>query len=336
MQKIIPFLLTLLLLSGCGPAGDTPQDIEKTSKKTSPIITLSTSSNTLEVGTTIKLSTEVKPSILSYEWKDQFGTLLSTSHQVTWVAPRELGIYAIKLTVIDKNYKSYSSTTLLTVIEAKDAYLPDDGTFRPIKNLISRANQGYIQNATYICVGDSTRAESRHQGQYLFYALRDSLKQYNVTSYLQARAGHEINQYLHETLSPTLSETVSLIPGDGANAIVDISLGINDYWYLDTDTIKPNIRKSIEKIRAQKPRTHFMLTMPDRAYNNNYMTDQLKRIYMELSQEMHIPLNNLVDDLMPSRAATPFSWYRNDGFFVHLSRDGQRVVSDYILGNILP
>ncbi len=212
----------------------------------------------------------------------------------------------------------------------------DDGTFTAIHTIISDANQNLISDATYICVGDSTRAESRYEGQYLFYTLDDTLRQYNITSHLLARAGHQALEFNNQTAYPTWRDAVSYIPQDGDHTIVDISLGINDYWEQHPERIKRDLKDAILKIKSQKPKTHFLLTVPNRAYNNNEMTLFLRNIYEELSLELHIPLNNLIDGLMPSQEATPYSWYRNDGFNVHLSREGQRVVAAFILKNLLP
>ncbi len=346
----------MFLFSGCGSTtanetsstdtneqpsikvGDKSQNVPISSK-----IRLSKDTNRVKPNEIIELSTDNNPNILEYQWWDEQGNLLGTTPTTSWEAPSHAGIYNITLTVIDQNNKSFYTSVNITV-EAPEinqnkqtpVQPTNDGSFLAIHQLISNANQGLISNATYICVGDSTRAESKYQGQYLFYTLRDSLKQYNVKSYLLAKAGHEIKRFVDESDTPTWRDTVALIPGNGENTIVDISLGVNDYWNMNPASIKPNIRTAINKIRAIKPQTHFILTMPDRVYNNEKMTDDLRRIYIELAQEMHLPLNNVVDGVMPQQSSTPYSWYRNDGFNVHLSREGQRVVAQFILGNMLP
>jgi lysophospholipase L1-like esterase len=356
LKSIITFFTLIFLFTGCGTptpskesfaqnnhkpsinVGDKSKDIVISSK-----IRISKDTNSVKPNEIIELSTDSNPNIIEYQWWDENGNLLGTTPTTSWEAPNDAGTYNITLTVIDTNHKSIYTSVNITV-EAPEVKpnqpTPvnpvNNGSFSAIQQLISYANQGRISNATYICVGDSTRAESKYQGQYLFYALRDSLRQYNVKSYLLAKAGHEIKRFVDESDTPTWRDTVALIPGNGQNTIVDICLGINDYWNMSPSSIKPNIRTAIAKIRARKPQTHFILTMPDRIYNNEVMTNDLRRIYIELSRELHLPLNNVIDDVMPQQSSTPYSWYRNDGFNVHLSREGQRIVSQLILGNMLP
>jgi hypothetical protein len=356
LKNIISFFILIFLFSGCGSTAtdevSSTNNIQKPSIKVGgksqdiPIsskIRLSKDSNYIKPHEVIELSTDNNPSILEYQWWDEKGNLLGTTPTTSWEAPSRAGTYNITLTLIDQNHKSIYTSVNITVEEANENQNKQtpvqptyDGSFLAIHQLISNASQGLINNATYICVGDSTRAESKYQGQYLFYTLRDSLKQYHVKSYLLAKAGHEVKRFVDESNSPTWRDTVALIPGNGENTIVDISLGINDYWNMNPTTIKPNLRTAINKIRSKKPHTHFILTMPDRIYNNEKMTNDLRLIYIELAQEMHLPLNNVVDGVMPEQSSTPYSWYRNDGFNVHLSREGQRVVAQFILGNILP
>jgi hypothetical protein len=211
----------------------------------------------------------------------------------------------------------------------------NDGTFDDIKLLIKRSASKGIEGVKYICVGDSTRAVSKHNGEHLFMELRRELYNYDVQTVLLARAGHTAKEFLEGTRTPTWMEVVSYIDGDGRDTIVDISLGINDYWDKDFYFIE-YIKAAILKIREQKPNTHFMLTMPNRAYNDDYMTTDIQNDYYQLSRELGIPLVDVVGELMPTKEATPYSWYRDDGFYVHLSLEGQHQVARLILSKILP
>jgi hypothetical protein len=221
-------------------------------------------------------------------------------------------------------------------IEAKSNFTVVTGQFDSIRELILDSKYGLVNDATYICVGDSTRAISDHEGQYLFFEIRDKLNEYNVNSILQARRGHRARQFLDQSASPTWSEVVANIPGDGDHAIVDISLGINDIWAYGPSPIKSDLKSAILNIKAQKPLTKFLLSMPNRFYFNQQDTNSIKAIYEELSEELNIPLNNVVQELMPTQEETQFSWYRDDGLGVHLSLSGQHLVAQFILGNILP
>jgi hypothetical protein len=210
-----------------------------------------------------------------------------------------------------------------------------DGSFKAIKKLIIASRDNKLKNVTYICVGDSTRAESKYDGEHLFYQVQNRLYDFGVESYLFARAGHKAKEFNNESASPTWENVVYEINGDGRETIVDICLGLNDYWSGNYD-FKEDIKEAIYKIRSQRPYVHFMLTMPDRVYGSESMTYFIKNAYLELANELHLPLVNIIDDLMPSQESTSYSWYRHDGYNVHLSREGQRKVAKDILLHILP
>ena len=312
------------------------------------LINLTASETTVKTNKVVSLRTETYPSIVEYQWWDENGDLLSCNPETTWTAPDHAGHYTLTLTVFDAHHTPTHKNIKITVEIDTSTVLPDkadetpivrpsgDSNFLAIHRLLEYANNGLIHNVTYICIGDSTRAKSKHHGRYIFHDIRDRLKQYNVKSHLLARAGHEISQFVDESAYPTWRDTVALIPGNGQNCIVDICLGINDYWNLDSETIKPNIRAAIRKIRARKPQTHFVLTMPNRVYDDKYMTNKLKYFYQSLAKELGLPLNNIVRGVMPTQDSTPYRWYRDDGFNVHMSREGQDLVAQFILENLLP
>ncbi len=212
------------------------------------------------------------------------------------------------------------------------------GEFKNIKALINDSKDGFITDATYICVGDSTRADDgKHGGQYLYYQLRDTLKKYNVSSHLLAKSGYTMRDFAEDIFHPSWSDAVNLIPNNGENAIIDISLGINDAWNANIQyKIAMNIKTAIQKIRAFKPMTKFILTMPNRHFGNEENTQIMRSAYMKVAKELNIPLNNTIDSLMPTQEDTLESWYKKDGLHVHLSREGQKLMADFILKNILP
>ncbi len=212
------------------------------------------------------------------------------------------------------------------------------GEFKEVKTIIQNAKDGLINNATYICVGDSTRADDgKHGGEFLFKQIKSTLEQYNVTSYLLAKSGHKMSEFAGNIFSPNWTEAVDIIENSGENTIVDISLGINDVWDKnDMYNIAYNLKSAILKIRAYKPMTTFILTMPDRQYNDENNTQIMREAYLEVSKELNLPLNNTIDSLMPTKEETSYSWYKKDGMYVHLSREGQKLVADFILKNILP
>ena len=322
---------------GCGNSNSTKTAQQTTANSTK--IRLHISSTEVTPKEVVSLYVEQSEIVSKYSWWDENGNLIGQEPDIHWVAPAKPDTYTITLALKDtKGIERYKSVHINVKEDTHRDDIPaDDGSFTAISSIIADAYRNTISDATYICVGDSTRAESRREGQYLYYQLRDTLNQYHVHSHLLARAGHTAEQFLNQTLSPSWSEVADIIPAQGNHAIVDISLGINDYWAGHSiDAIKNDIKTAIAKIKARKPRTHFMLTMPNRVYHDRSMTNNLRKLYISLSQELHIPLNNTIDNLMPTQEDTPYSWYLKDGFEVHLSREGQQKVADFILGNILP
>jgi lysophospholipase L1-like esterase len=238
------------------------------------------------------------------------------------------------------NGKNYDSTDRLPIecnIETIERPI-FTGEFQDIKELINDSKNGIITDVTYICVGDSTRADDgQHGGQYLYYQLRDTLKKYNVSSHLVAKSGHTIRDFAGNIFTPNWKDAVNLIPNNGEHTIVDISLGINDVWNPNTQNkIGMNLEIAINKIRSYKPMTIFVLTMPNRQYDDDDFTQIIRSAYIQTSIELNIPLINVIDSLMPTQEKTSYDWYKKDGYNVHLTREGQRVVADFILKNILP
>ena len=198
-------------------------------------------------------------------------------------------------------------------------------------SLVEASSNG-LSGVTYICVGDSTRAESGFQGQYLFYEVSRELSKRGVRSRLLARSGHSLQQFNQGSSYPTTSDVIYSIPSEGEKTIVDISLGINDR-YRSKDAIKNDIKQAVRRISSYRPQTQFVLTTPNRLYYDSEHTQRLRYAYHEAANELGIELNPVVDGLMPSRSSTPASWYHSDG--IHLSREGQHQVAQFILGNML-
>jgi lysophospholipase L1-like esterase len=239
------------------------------------------------------------------------------------------GKYVLTYSSTDSDNHTTIISRVITVVQT---YV---GPFSKIKKLIKDASDGKLSDVTYICVGDSTRAESIHEGQYLFYEIRDKLATYGVDSRLLAKAGHTAKRFDLAQDNPTYKNVIDNIPADGSHAIVSISLGINDYWDKNYN-FKSNIKSAISKIKLKKPNTNFILTVPNRVYNDDTMTNYLEEAYKSLSNELNLPLINIVEDIMPTPSSTQASWYINDGFYVHLSKEGQHLVAQDILSKILP
>ena len=214
-------------------------------------------------------------------------------------------------------------------------------SFQKIQALIQHAKKEQNNDIpyTYVCVGDSTRALSTFpsgvEGEYLFYELRNNLSAYGVKSVLHARHGHRLEQLLDESEYPRISQVIDAIPNNGTHAIVDISLGINDVLAKrPKETIKEDLKRTIQVIKDARPETNFMLTTPSRNLSRPVGTQMLRDIYHEVSNELNIPLNSVIDSLMPTEEATDKSWYRDEDK-IHLSRKGEHNIAQFILSNIL-
>ncbi len=337
MIKFLP-LIFLLFFIGCGN-NNAPQN-------RAPIAKITASPQSITVGNTITLdannSSDSDGQIVSYQWLDQNNQLLENSSKLIWQAPSTMGTYTITLKVTDDDGATATNAIRLQV---NDVNVTPPTPFSAIQNLIASGN------AIYICVGDSTRAgplspydnpPSPYDGEHLFDTLKSALDDYNVTSYLYAKAGQEAKQFNLETQSPTWSDVTAIIPNDGATSIVDISLGINDLFseankYSGTvANIKSDLVSAINKIKAQKPQTHFLLTMPNpkdpAADSAIEQSNTLKTVYRELSDELHLPLIDTQGELN----FTHDMFQQKDTVHYHMTPVEQVTVANLIKSKILP
>ena len=324
-----------MFFAGCGN-NDAPQNI-------APIANITASSQSTTAGGSITLdasnSSDSDGQIVSYQWLDHNNQLLADTVQFTWQAPATTGTYTITLKVSDDDGATATKSIALNVNDAPTT------PFSVIQNLIASGN------AIYICVGDSTRAgplspyddpHSPYDGEHLFDTLKSALDDYNVTSYLYAKAGQEAKQFNLETQSPTWSDVAAIIPNDGSNTIVDISLGINDLFsaannYSGTVAdIKSDLTSAINKIKAQKPQTHFLLTMPNpkdpTADSAVAQSTILRTAYRELSDELALPLIDTQGEL----TFTHDMFQQTDDIHFHMTSTAQEAVANLIKSKILP
>ena len=202
----------------------------------------------------------------------------------------------------------------------------------PATKLVSQAAEG-LSSVTYISVGDSTRAKSVYKGGYLFSKMQKTLSTKGVDSILLARRGQTLSDFNNNQSYPATKDVISKIAGDGSKTIVDISLGLNDCINKETKKMQWDLEQSIAKIRRAKPKTHFMLTTPNRMIFDEDGTKLARDVYHATANKLNIPLNTVVDTLMPSAEVTPAMWYHDDG--IHLSPEGQYEVAQFILDNML-
>ncbi len=240
--------------------------------------------------------------------------------------------------------------------------------FAKIQDLIKKSRSGELNDVTYICVGDSTRAKSKEdQAHLMFERVKATLDTYNVNSILKARGSQELLHFLELKLengkvrTPTYKDVINATPGSGATTIVDFCLGINDLWdmYIKTKSdmadavgiIKDRVLQSIELIKTAKPDINFVLTSPSPLLDWTEGSEVYAQVYKEVSAELDLPYINYVDDIMPPRVqdenSTSISfeeWYRLEPTTkepdhrdqIHFSEYGLYKVADYILEHILP
>jgi len=332
----------LLFFSGCGSGGSSmPENIFPTANMT-------VNKTSLNAGEVLSLdasrSTDSDGTITSYEWLTQDNELLGTQKTTTWTAPSLAQAKVYKITLIVTDDEGAKDSISLDVIV--NAYDDVKTPFSTIRTLISSGN------ATYICVGDSTRngppspyynanANPLYATPFVFDTIKASLDDYNVNSILLTRQGHEAKQFNLGTQSPTWEDVVSRIPTDGSTTIVDISLGVNDLFSAENNyagsasDITTDITAAINKIKAQKPNTLFMLTMPnpeDPASSSATDYDEILRsAYVELSTTLNLPLVSIMDNINFTSAM-----YQNDLVHFHLVPSAQQQVANFILTKILP
>jgi hypothetical protein len=262
-----------------------------------------------------------------------------------------IGTYIITYSIVDSDG---NKAEVKRTVRVKEDVYEDPKSFAKIKRIIASSKTG--TRATYICVGDSTRAKNTNtNAQRLFDSVKYDLSLYNVNSILRARGSHMLEEFINNTNTPRVSEVISDIPGRGETSIVDMSLGVNDFFYLNEhlsgtyaqkkveirSTVKARLKQALNLILKAKPKTTIYLTTPNPMYSWKDATDIMKSIYIEVSNEMSLPLVNYVDPLMNGFEENRYdNWYRMldtgklDG--IHFSDYGLDQVSRYILGKILP
>jgi hypothetical protein len=261
------------------------------------------------------------------------------------------GTYTITYSVVDSD--GNKATKRRVVIVKESAYV-DPKSFTKIKKIINNSRSG--AKATFVMIGDSTRAVNVNtNAQRLFNSVKADLNLYGVKSILRARGSHMLIEFIENTNTPRVSEVLSDIPNQGETTVVDMSLGVNDFFYLNEHlagtyaqknakiktTVKSRLKQALNLIIDAKPQTTIYLTMPNPMYSWKDATDIMKEIYIEVSNEMNLPLVNYIDPLMNGFEENRYgNWYRllNTGKLdgIHFSDYGLDQVSSYTLSKILP
>ena len=260
-----------------------------------------------------------------------------------------IGTYIITYSIVDSDG---NKAEVKRTVRVKEDVYEDPKSFAKIKRIIASSKTG--TRATYICVGDSTRAISDvTNAQRLFNSLKSKLDTYKVRSILEARGGHTLKEFLDGSKKPTISKVISDIPGDGSSTILDMSLGYNDFPYEDKPTdsdensitkmIKDRLIEAIDKILKAKPNTTIYLTSPNPNYDWGLPTRAVQSAYHQVANKKNLPFADFVTDIMGGYVGQGNEyddWYigfidgKRDG--VHFSSMGLDKVSNYLLGKILP
>ena len=202
-------------------------------------------------------------------------------------------------------------------------------SFTDIKAILKRAG------ATYINVGDSTRADDPHYHNGEIFAQVSAALGGGVDSHLQATPGHTAKVWNGEGDSLTWRQTLGEIPNDGSTTVVNIALGINDMRYFgDKKALKSDLLAGVEKILAQKPATHFMFTMPNRMVGLE--SDAYIQVYKELAQRFPMVSTEAIfasGDLALYRAEDAQEY--GEDIRIHLSKEGQDRIAQAVLAHIL-
>lgn len=282
--------------------------------------------------------------VVTYQWSGQ--NVVPNGSSATFISTNA-GTYTVTLRVLDEEGLDHATSITLQVIDA-------GASFSQIQGLIEDSNNSVVSDVTYICVGDSTRANSAlNRSHLLFERVQDSLDEYNVTSHLMAQGSQELNHFNTPSLGrfPTYLDVIGQIPGTGSSTIVDISLGINDLYSLGvsspqealeaTALIKERLREAVSHIKDAKPDTIMLFTSPNADYVWASGTEVYMQAYRDLSEELGVPFVNFHDNVyIHYTSAEQEDMYRfpnaTPADNIHYSDHGLATMADYILSQILP
>lgn len=211
------------------------------------------------------------------------------------------------------------------------------------RELVVQSVESKVDDLTYICVGDSTRAS---YGTHIFKYLREQMTQLNIDTILAAKSGQSADDWGNATgsdrkwndLIGANAYTWDAIPGTGATTLIDICLGINDTSNVGGDTIdqiKTNIKAGIDNLISNKADVMINLTSPNRLRNQPAKTSKLTQVYYELSRENNWPMFDMVENTLPtaSDAVSRSDLYTDD---THPNESGQLKMAQGLLEYLVP
>jgi lysophospholipase L1-like esterase len=208
-------------------------------------------------------------------------------------------------------------------------------------NALTQQAQGGLSGVRYICVGDSTRSIA--DSPKLFERLSAALNRHGVSSYLVAKSGYKLSEFVSDNGGETnYKKVIDNVSNDGKNTIVDISLSINDLWDFATpedekesiqNRLKSDLIRAMNLIKAKKPKTIFIFTSSNPMQMWDEGTEIYMEVYRELSSELKIPFIDYYDNIFVYfDSAQKQKMYRNGGIDnIHYSDFGQLEMADYII-----
>ena len=202
------------------------------------------------------------------------------------------------------------------------------------KKMVIESKNNQLNNVTYICVGDSTRAA---YGQIIYKTIQNILEPCNVKCFLVAKSGMKAEEFYNETSSPKVSDiwganpyTWDLIPGDGSTTLIDICLCINDMSQHTIEEVKGYLTGIANKLLAQKPNVLINFTSPNKVSSID-KTSNLNKVYQEIAKLNKYSfidvLNNCFNVKEDINTMVP------DG--THPSEETQYKMANYIISRLL-
>lgn len=199
----------------------------------------------------------------------------------------------------------------------------------PIHKLIRESANGINQNVKYITAGDSTRSVNYC---YIPEYYVQQLSKIGVAHYSNAVPGQTIKDWLNNTDQNTLQQAINNSSGiDGANTILEFSMGINDYDGINTEQDIINLlRNAVTAYKTVMPKANIILVRPNRTAST-VRDGYLLNAYTTVANELNLLVISAYDVIS--------DYWRNPLFYyddTHPNRFGARRIINKIFDTIIP
>ena len=196
-----------------------------------------------------------------------------------------------------------------------------------IRALMDSAAMKNNPDVVYIVSGDSTR-DSYVAGQEFIYG--SHLDQLNIEYVHNARSGLQAYHWVRDTVADAcLAKAIDHSTGNGENAIMEFSLGINDVNGWGLLVAKESIIESLTSYMAAKPQAHIILVVP--VTTGAASSDDLATMYSEVAVQLDLPLIN-EERVLNNAYYDTYDRYYYDG--THPNHFGAIRMTKYILDMI--